>query len=173
MARKSKASDRRKYEVGSWDQASDYVRKLPRLRALVGRELLTRVATTTAITVKEKLKDQAYPHSPLTDAYLEHKRKSDLDLRILIATQYYLLRIGVYEDGDTIFAGVPDETHVYSNVNLRDLSNWLEFGTERMPPRPHLTVEYSNLKVVFAKEMVRSGLSYLGIIRSKPDDNSV
>ena len=77
---------------------------------------------------------------PLSPEYLEWKKKKGLDTRILIATGQYLDSFKVYRSGNSWVAGVDKERLHYfegKTVRMGDLAKWLEFGTRKMPPRPH------------------------------------
>jgi hypothetical protein len=86
-----------------------------------------------------RIASQAFNHQPLNPDYKAGKVAQGLDPRILIATREYLDSIQVTkligEYGYRV--GVPNRIHSGSNISLRDLARMLEFGTSRMPARPH------------------------------------
>lgn len=118
-------------------KAADYIRTL----AAKAMETLEEVAEEVAVQVKDHTKKSIYDQSldlaPLSSSYAAYKEKAGLDPRILIATGYYVDRITVLNGGPGVyFVGVPNEA-APNGVSLTELSTWLEFGTTRMPPRPH------------------------------------
>ncbi len=76
---------------------------------------------------------------PLSSGYAIRKRTLGLDPRILIATGRYVNSIQAMQQKDgTWLVSVPDEPlRPGSKHTLKDLARWLEYGTLRMPARPH------------------------------------
>jgi hypothetical protein len=95
------------------------------------------VETAKAGILEQRWRDKWKPLSP---SYLEWKKRKGLDTRILIATGQYLDSFKVYRSGKYWVAGVEkDRLHYFEGkvVKIGDLAKWLEFGTRKMPPRPH------------------------------------
>ncbi len=74
----------------------------------------------------------------LSPKYLKWKKRKGLDTRILLAHHYYISSITVYRSGGDWVVGVkPFQKHPATGVRMEKLARFLEFGTSRMPPRPH------------------------------------
>lgn len=76
---------------------------------------------------------------PLNPKYVQRKRLLGLDPRILIATGRYVSSIQPIPQPDGSWVvGVPNESlRAGSKYTLQDLARWLEYGTQKMPARPH------------------------------------
>jgi len=76
---------------------------------------------------------------PLTKGYARRKRMLGQDPRILIATGNYVNSIRAIQQGDGSWVvGIPaTPLRSGSKYTLKDLARWLEYGTHRMPARPH------------------------------------
>lgn len=88
---------------------------------------------------KKALRTQKYAKywDPLSEDYLEHKRRKGLDLRILIATKDYLENgIGIIRKGKKFIVGPLPGKHKDSKLTYRKLARYLEYGTRNMPARP-------------------------------------
>lgn len=101
-------------------------------------------ANSLADLVKSVLLRQAYTWKPLSERYLAWKKREGLDLRTLIATKTYVQSIRAVprkRKGEIVSWGVgpghPNEKHGPSGLRLHDLARLLEYGTRRMPARPH------------------------------------
>ena len=77
----------------------------------------------------------------LSEDYVRRKVLHELDARPLIATGFYLENIQVTQEesatGTLYSVYVPDIEHEPSGVPLQTLVGWLEYGTTKMPARPH------------------------------------
>lgn len=101
-------------------------------------------AEDIAETVRTIILKQQYKWVPLSERYLAWKKKKKLDQRILIATHEYVNSIQAIpkeKKGKTVAwsvgPGHPDTIHKPSKMRLHDLARLLEYGTRRMPARPH------------------------------------
>ena len=95
---------------------------------------------------------QRYNLAPLTIKYLTKKIAKGLDPRILLATQEYYLSIIVVRLEDPVkgvmyYVGVKPGKHSQSDITYDQLARMLEFGTSRMPARPHWRPTWSVIKV--------------------------
>jgi hypothetical protein len=92
--------------------------------------------------IKFKIASQLFNHAPLSRAYYEGKLKAGQDPRILIQSSEYIDSF-MYEEltheteGITFRVGVPNTLHSGSGLPMKLLQKFLEFGTSRMPARPH------------------------------------
>lgn len=78
--------------------------------------------------LRRYIEDQKGNWVPLNVTYLQHKQALGLDERILIATGNYINSFKVVVNGNQI--GIAAEGY-------EELGKWLEYGTSRMPARPH------------------------------------
>jgi hypothetical protein len=97
------------------------------------------LAAEFADDLKAILDRQLIAWVPLNKEYALRKRLLGLDPRILIATGRYVNSIQPLQQPDGSWVvGVPEEPlGAGSKYTLRDLARWLEYGTQRMPARPH------------------------------------
>lgn len=94
--------------------------------------------------VKSRVYNQTFDHTPLNERYLEWKKKTKLDTRILVATNDYIRLIEATptasaESGNEAWAvGPPEGVHQPSGLRYKDLAKIHEFGSkkQRIPPRP-------------------------------------
>jgi len=90
----------------------------------------------------ENIERQNFTHTILSEKYLAQKKKKGLDERILIASKQYLdsflvQRIQTSKDGVIYVVTVKDEVHPDSELTYRKLARIHEFGTQKIPARPH------------------------------------
>jgi|DewCreStandDraft_5_1066085.scaffolds.fasta_scaffold24393_2 ribosomal protein S30 len=80
---------------------------------------------------------------PLSKAYLRRKIRLGYDKRILIASGQYIDSIYVYRSDKAYVVGVRPRIHMGAKglseggMKMSLLAKWLEFGTRKMPARPH------------------------------------
>ena len=75
---------------------------------------------------------------PLSERYRRYKLRKGLDTRILLAYHYYVNSITAYRSGNDWVVGIkPFQKHPKTLMSMEKLARFLEFGTSRMPPRPH------------------------------------
>lgn len=119
-------------------------------------------ALTSAAMIKSNIYAQRYGHRPLSPGYARWKRRRGLDPRILIATGLYVQSIGA-RPYSAAFGGRQTDTEAWvvspapgarhGKLALSTLGLWLEYGTRRMPARPHFRPEAARV----ANEMKRKG----------------
>lgn len=102
------------------------------------------VAQKMAEEVKSVIKEQKEAWPPLNPYYKKRKVKAGYDPRMLIATGQYLSSITVYRSNNVWVVGTkPFRQHMGSKLNkgkmvpMSKLALWLEYGTSKMPARPH------------------------------------
>lgn len=105
------------------------------------QEILREMANRFRNSLVAAIEAQSFFWMPLSEAYLAQKIEAGLDQRTLIATGEYVDSIYVEEQQGqgviTISVTLPDRAHEATGINLRLLSRYLEYGTTRMPARPH------------------------------------
>lgn len=109
-----------------------------------GKEALIKANDDTRAFAKEVAKDakaiirqQKYKWEPLSEEYLERKKKLGLDERILIATKAYVNKgIGSFERKGLIFVGPKPGKHKPSGLTYQKLARIHEYGTWSIPARP-------------------------------------
>ena len=98
------------------------------------------IAEKIADLTKTAIKEQRWKNKwkPLNSQYKAWKIKKGLDPRILIAYGYYLNSIKVYKSGKDWVVGVdPFQIHPKTGIRMKKLARYLEYGTSKMPARPH------------------------------------
>ena len=106
---------------------------------LLANEHNREFAKTAQKELKEVIRRQKYKWEPLTDKYLEAKKKKGLDTRILMATKDYVNKgIVVEEREGFIFVGPKIGVHKPSGLTYERLAKIHEYGTKdgRIPARP-------------------------------------
>ena len=125
----------------------------------IQQELLEEEATY----IQSAIRAQEFDHEPLNPGYLVRKIFKGLDPRILMATTEYIDKIGVYEDpSGSRYVGIPDEKHEPPEgggpaVDLKDLAKWLEFGTIKMPARPHFGPVHRRMMIRLPFRLAQAG----------------
>ncbi len=75
---------------------------------------------------------------PLSEKYRRYKLRKGLDTRTLLAYHYYVNSITAYRSGnDWVVGAKPFQKHPKTGIPMEKLARFLEFGTRRMPARPH------------------------------------
>lgn len=88
--------------------------------------------------LKSLIEKQSFAWAPLSREYAVRKHLLGLDPRILIATGRYVNSIQPVQKPDGSWeVAVPATPLGNGKHTLKDLARWLEYGTRRMPARPH------------------------------------
>lgn len=110
------------------------------------------IAHDLAQDLRDSLYGQEFKMAPLSRRYKSYKKRKRLDPRTLIATKKYVEAIGVVHkdfgaiigitkgyrlDKYTYKRGSRAGTTVVRRTPYHKLQRWLEYGTRKMPPRPH------------------------------------
>ncbi len=108
----------------------------------VMNRLLREDAERLADAVISEIQAQPSNWPPLNPDYLAHKLAVGLSPEMLKATEDYVGSIGVQRiyKGKTrvrIYVGVPNLDHRTAKMNYNDLGRIHEFGTRKIPARPH------------------------------------
>lgn len=103
---------------------------------------------------------QGAPWPPLNPQYLEQKKRKRLDPRMLMATKDYISKIYSKQVNDTTWqVTVPTGIHPPSKMTYSKLRAIHEFGSGRIPPRPHwqpTTQEFENRKQQYGTDIEKS-----------------
>jgi len=86
--------------------------------------------------LREVILKQKYAWTPLSKNYLKWKQKHGYDTRIYIQKGEFLKSIGIFRDGNTLYIGVDENKVHHSGLTYGQLWRILEFGTNKIPPRP-------------------------------------
>jgi hypothetical protein len=73
----------------------------------------------------------------LNEQYLQWKIRMGYDRRILIRTGDYLDAITVVRQGRGARVDIDTSARTMNNIPMTLLAKWLEYGTRKMPARPH------------------------------------
>ena len=96
------------------------------------------IAKSFSNEIKDRIRHQTFRHQPLKIAYRNRKIKQGLDPRTLIATGEYVNHIRARKINATTYTvGVPNTIHSPSGLPYRSLARIHEFGTDKIPARPH------------------------------------
>lgn len=105
---------------------------------------MNKLATKFRDKLVSVIENQSFNWKPLSEKYKERKIKEGYDPRIFIRTGDYIDSITVFRDvyrdkGVVYSIGVEDREHKGedNDINLVLLARFLEFGTSKMPARPH------------------------------------
>lgn len=110
------------------------------------------MATVGAWRVREMIYTQDGNWRKLSPAYVDYKKKAGLDPRILIATGQYVESIRArYIDKQWVIQ--PDAQNM--KIGL-----WLEYGTKKMPRRPHFRPVIEQLQ----KDCTKYGKNHVGVM---------
>jgi len=113
-----------------------------------GGDIAKEEAERFAEMVRQAVYSQRYKWVPLSQKYLEWKRRTGRDSRILVATREYVESIRIvrnevgswHESEKVVFyeVGLPDIIHLESGLPIRKLAAIHEFGvpSRRIPARP-------------------------------------
>jgi len=128
-------------------------------------ESMEEISKDFAEEVRKVIVNQLYKWKPLTQRYLERKRRKGLDTRILIATKSYLNSIEAKprkkKGKITSWSVVPGHfnlKHKPSGLKMHTLARWLEFGNKRIPARPHWRPAWSayvRKKNLYSKKILK------------------
>ena len=99
------------------------------------------IAKEMAKEIRDKIYRQEFPHvasAPLSPTYVAWKDRMGLDPRVLIATGKYVRAIGYVETPYGGIVGLVRKTRKGKKpLPYALLQRWLEYGTRKMPARPH------------------------------------
>lgn len=131
---------RDKVLVGDWEKLFLHMDKLPSML----KKYAGTLAKALAVEVALRLQQQIIAYS-------------------MIRTGNYLKLTQAYEDKTGWYAGVPDQIHPASNIEMRTLAYFLEMGTVNMDARPHYRVVYAQMPRIVGTVITKSGLKFLGL----------
>jgi hypothetical protein len=154
---------------GDWDKLQHVLRKLSE-----NGDQYQGIVYSMADKIVEKLweliESQAIEMAPLKEEYLKRKIAEGYDERIAIRTGDYLNSLQVTDiqsDGEslTVFISVEDGV-TQTEISMKDLANYLEYGTSNQPARYPMTRSWEAMKAEVQSEVasrlkgeIRSDLS--------------
>lgn len=97
--------------------------------------------------VKKRIEQQDANWVPLDPKYLARKIKEGMDPRILIRTGAYLESIKYERLGKNRY-------RIFAEGN-EELSSYLEFGTDKMPSRPHFRQSFEQVQLAMKQILDR------------------
>ena len=88
--------------------------------------------------IVKAIDDQRYKGrwKPLTEEYLEYKKKAGLKLKIWEASSTLKLSVGYDIGSNLVTVGVREGSRYRNGPEILDVAKWMEFGTRKMPARP-------------------------------------
>jgi len=101
------------------------------------RQLVVDFAERTHARLTRGIKEQTFALTPLSRRYLEQKIACGYDRRILIRSGDYLNAIRVRTTARSAAVEVNPNSKTDTGIPMNTLALWLEYGTRRMPARPH------------------------------------
>jgi len=108
--------------------------------------------------VVESIDRQSRRWTPLSPYWLREKERRKWDLRILLATHFYRNHMDAYKmDKYKWLAGVPAITHEPSGLPITSIYHFMEFGTGRIPARPHFRPVVWEMKPAMLKIISSKG----------------
>lgn len=123
--------------------------------------LVEAAAKDAAKKVADSIRLQTRTWTPLSPWYLRWKERHNLSLDILKATGFYMSQIAARKMEKYVYvAGVPDTRHPYwKKVTLAEIFRYLEFGTWRIPARPHFRPVLWEMKQDMLKLITKRGFT--------------
>lgn len=121
-----------------WRPASRMARGKEEQEALLSK-FAKKIALIYADEVVKAIESQRYKHKwePLSEDYLEYKKRNGLSTNIWEATSLVHDSIGVWRSNDRYVVGIKrDVKYPESNVPAYRVIRMIEFGTSKMPARP-------------------------------------
>lgn len=134
-----------KVEKLAWDDASVMIKRVARnyTRNAMMKHVLEFV-TEVKNRVEQSILSQSFKISPLTKKYLKWKIAKGYSTRVLIRTGRYVKSIVIKriddpktKEGLGYAVGIDGRKKTASGEPMWKLAAWLEYGTKRMPARPH------------------------------------
>lgn len=112
--------------------------------------------------IQRGIYNQILDWEPLSEQYAQWKEEQGFDPRVLIATQEYV--------GSIISSPIPFGitvrpivgTHSMARVSYMTLAEWLEYGTDKMPARPHwrpIILEFETNELPAIKQKIHAHLA--------------
>lgn len=112
------------------------------------RNEIENVSKDLVTEFRDNIRKNVFDMAPLSPRYKAWKIRKGLDRRILIAQKKYIQAIGYENTPYGVRIGVmkgfrvdkikkKDGTTQKKVIRYKDLVRWLEYGTTKMPPRPH------------------------------------
>jgi hypothetical protein len=143
--------------IGDWQKAAILLRNLQTNLAPFMDGDLYKKGEFVLDRLKSHIDSQDLSWTPLSQRTVELKGGSTT---IYIETGYLrdnlvIRRLKSRVRGSTIIIGAsPWKTHVPSGEKMSKIMMWLEYGTDKIPPRPLIRPTYDEIKPLMEKEWV-------------------
>lgn len=146
-----------------WTEALDWIRWAKDSLQATAEGMLKVIAEETADDLKTAIEAQTLPLAPLSPGYLAWKAYMGRDTRILIAFGFYVWAITAFEMGKWVWAaGWQEAIHPPSGLPYSRLWAFLEYGTAKIPARPHVAPIAARALKKFPQLIRDSGFKYVG-----------
>lgn len=123
-----------------WADTAVLLRRIAkRLKHEIPNIHVKRFAEITQKKLQEGIRKQTFKLAPLTKHYLRRKVREGYDRRILMRSSEYVDSIQIFKQGRRIWGvGIPVRKKSHKKtLEMWKLAHYLEYGTKRMPARPH------------------------------------
>ena len=141
-------------KTGDWDLAEKVLTGLPGKIYPAFSAYVDEVGKLFIDTVVGHIDRQDLPWTPLAQRTIEIKGGSTT---ILVESGFFrdnIKAIKIKQSKDTydIFVGASDSDYHPSGMSMNDLMVWIEYGTDRMPPRPLIGPSWDEISSKVTKE---------------------
>lgn len=144
---------------GDWDKFQNKLTGMTKMGNFLDSKLQFDSETVLSM-MKNHILNQDLPWVSLSDSTVEHKKSS----LIYLETKYLVDNLAIQKTSKGYFIGALNGTeHEPSGLEMSKLLKYLEFGTDRIPPRPLVKPTYEEYKskfyalwVAYLKEYFRS-----------------
>ncbi len=126
-------------KVGDWNGALNAVRSIKKDMDLAQKKSLMRFGLKAEKIAVNHIRSQDLGWAPLSEDYLDTKRKEGKSEKIYVLTSTYFQSITSWVQDDKAFAGVKRNvvhTDKEGETRVWKIAQMLEYGTEKMPARP-------------------------------------
>jgi hypothetical protein len=155
---------------GDWDKA---LKTFQNMKGLSTSDMAYEIIDTgdaIADRIKEYIESQDLALQPLTEEYLNRKVSEGYDPRILIRTGEFVDNIEVTDVDESdntamVFVSVKDGT-TSTGISLKELAEFLEYGTSRMPARYPFTLSWEKMRGEIKRNVARRMMVMLeGVVK--------
>jgi hypothetical protein len=144
---------------GDWDKA---LKIFNNMKGLSTSDMAYEIIDTgdeIAERIKEYIMNQELALLPLVESYRDRKVAEGYDPRILIRTGEFVDNIEVTDVDESdntamVFVSVKDGVG-QTGINLKELAEYLEYGTSRMPARYPFTLSWEKMRTEIKRNVAR------------------